>query len=267
MIDNRAHPNAKRMSLSVLILYQFLFLFKLFVLLVSLSSPKVIASDIVKVSPEVEARIKNLFNNDAKLVIVPHEKQLLSISLSAKTFFASADGRYLFAGPVIDTESMQNISELKSQEYRAKRMATLDKAMYLSYPASNERESVTLFTDIDCGYCRKFHTQIEAFNAAGITVNYVMLPRSGMDSPSFTKTLSVLCSKNPQQNMTLAMQGQYFGLNRCVSTLPQQLELAQELGIQNTPSMVLPDGRLKLGLMSPEQVKNLLALNSSPNQN
>lgn len=253
MIYNRAHPNAKRMYLSVLLLG----------LLALLGSPKILAVDAIEVSPEVEARIRSVFNNDSKVVIAVHQNQLLTVSLGAKTFFASLDGRYLFAGPVIDTESMQNISGLKAQEYRANRVATLDKAMYLSYPASEERQSVTLFTDIDCGYCRKFHTQIEAFNAAGITVNYIMLPRSGIDSPSFIKTLSVLCSKDPQKNMTLAMQGQYFDSNRCTSTLSKQLLLAQELGIQNTPSMVLPDGRLKLGLVTLEQVKSLLAKDSA----
>ena len=234
-------------------------LFSIFIVLV-LSVVTILSAHATELQSEAEARIRQLFNDDSRLTITPYQDELLEISLGANTFFATEDGRYLFGGPVLDTLSRQNIVELRAQEYRAKRIAGLSSDMYLSFAAKNEKQSVTLFTDIDCGYCRQFHTQIEAFNADGITINYVMLPRAGLNSNSYYKTLSVLCSKNPQHNMTLAMQGQNFKPKRCQTTLPKQLQLAQELGIQTTPSMILPDGGIKMGLISSKELNSMLAI-------
>lgn len=205
-----------------------------------------------------EHQIRELFDNDPRLKIGSYRDQLLEINLGANTYFATKDGQYLFAGPVFNVQSRQNITEVKKQAYRAEKIMSLQEDMYLSYPAIDEKNSITLFTDIDCGYCRQFHRQLDAINDLGITVNYIMLPRSGINSSSFDKTLSVLCSDNPQKNMTLAMQGQFNKSQQCQSTLVEQLELAHELGIQTTPSMILPDGRIKQGLVSAKQLAQLL---------
>lgn len=220
--------------------------------------PKQCEQPIVLSTEEVQTQIRALFNNDPKLTIASYDNQLLEIKLGAQTFFATADGNYLFAGTMLNVQSRQNITELKAQEYRAERIATLSSDMYLSYPANSEQHSVTLFTDIDCGYCRRFHRQLDEINARGITINYIMLPRGGLNSPTFDKTQSVLCSVNPRNNMTLAMRGEFNESHQCQHTLSEQMQLARELGINTTPSLILPDGKLKQGLISSQELARLL---------
>jgi len=193
------------------------------------------------------------------LKITKYNSQLIEINLGAKTLFASIDGRYIFAGAIIDTHSKTNIVELREKQNRKIKLSNLPKDMQLNFPATvKNQHTITLFTDIDCGYCRRFHKQIPELNAKGISVNYIMLPRAGLNSPSFDKTNSVLCSDNPQHNMTLAMNNQFNANNVCNSNLKQQLALASEFGINSTPTIILPDGSINPGYLTSEQLTQIL---------
>jgi len=211
------------------------------------------------VDPSIKNKIISLLQTQKKLKITKYDSQLIEINLGAKTLFASIDGKYIFAGAVIDTQSKINIVELKEKQNRKIKLDNLPKEMRLSFPATvKQQHTITLFTDIDCGYCRRFHKQIPELNDKGISVNYIMLPRAGLNSPSFDKTNSVLCSDNPQLNMTLAMNNQFNANNVCNSNLKQQLALASEFGINSTPTIILPDGSINPGYLTLKQLTQIL---------
>jgi thiol:disulfide interchange protein DsbC len=212
------------------------------------------------ISSETAKSIHAFFNNSADVSIQRYNQQLLEVTIGARSFFASNDGRYLYVGKVIDTQDKIDISEQAAKKNRVNKLADLDDEYQLSFPATaKELFEVTLFTDIDCGYCRHFHGSMTQYNALGISINYVMLPRAGKNSTSYTKTAAVLCSSNPQGNMTLAMQGKFsappFSEDiRCRKNLDEQMELASDLGITATPTMVLASGEIIEGVVNPEQL-------------
>jgi thiol:disulfide interchange protein DsbC len=213
----------------------------------------------ITVEPSIKNKIIALLQTKKDLKITQYDSQLIEINLGSKTLFASSDGKYIFAGAVIDTHSKTNIVELKEKQNRKIKLDNLPKEMRLSFPATaKQQHSITLFTDIDCGYCRRFHKQIPELNAKGISVNYIMLPRAGLNSPSFDKTNSVLCSDNPQLNMTLAMNNQFNANNVCKSNLKQQLALASEFSISSTPTIILPDGSITPGYLATKQLTQIL---------
>jgi thiol:disulfide interchange protein DsbC len=96
------------------------------------------------------------------------------------------------------------------------------------------------------------------YNELGITMNYVMLPRSGLNSASYDKAASVFCSDKPAENMTLAMLGEFDQKNSCDHTITDQYQLAREFGINSTPTMILPDGEIKVGFLTPEALQAVL---------
>lgn len=191
--------------------------------------------------------------------VTPYDKYLKEITVGTKTYFASLDGRYIFTGPIFDTQSRQDIVEVRTKAMRHKMLAKLPLDSTLTYPATTEeKHSITVFTDIDCGYCRKFHSQIEAFNTLGISVRYVMLPRAGINSRSFDKAVSALCSETPNSTMNLAMQGNDIATKKCSNTINQQMHLAKQLNITATPTILLPDGSLTAGYITADQLMALL---------
>jgi thiol:disulfide interchange protein DsbC len=212
------------------------------------------------ISPDAYQSISTFFKNPPDLSIQRYNQQLLEVNIGTRNFFASNDGRYIYAGTVIDTQQKIDLSEQVAQKKRVNLLDKLKNENQLIFPATiKELFSVTLFTDIDCGYCRRFHGNMAQYNALGIRVNYVMLPRAGKNSSSYDKTAAVLCSLKPQESMTFAMQGTFStpstsASKACQRNLDEQMLLAAEFGISATPTMLLPNGVVIQGVLTPEQL-------------
>ncbi len=212
------------------------------------------------ISPDAYQSIHTFFQNTPNVSIQRYNQQLLEVNIGVRSFFASNDGRYIYVGKVIDTQEKIELSEQVAQKNRVKALDQLSDKNQLTFPATaKELFSVTLFTDIDCGYCRRFHDNMAQYNALGIRVNYVMFPRAGKHSASYDKTAAVLCSSNPQESMTFAMRGKFSMPSpsvskTCLHNLNEQMLLAAEFGISATPTMVLPNGAVIQGVLNPEQL-------------
>jgi thiol:disulfide interchange protein DsbC len=216
-------------------------------------------SDDHTISSTAFKNIKTFFGDYSEVSIRRYNQGLLEINTGIRSYFSSIDGRYLFLGKIIDTQNKIDISEQVARGHRVNILAQFDNENTVTFPATaKELFFVNLFTDIDCGYCRRFHSNMAQYNALGIRVNYFMLPRAGKHSKSYNKTTAVLCSQNPQKNITLAMQGRLFTSSStntsCQSNLDEQMLVANKLGISVTPTMLLPNGDLIEGALSPDKL-------------
>jgi thiol:disulfide interchange protein DsbC len=113
---------------------------------------------------------------------------------------------------------------------------------------------VTVFTDIDCGYCRRLHTQMADYNNAGISVEYLFFPRAGLGSESFTKAVSVWCAANRNEALTHAKNGDAIENKTCDNPITEEFELGRKIGIAGTPAVIADDGTQIGGYLTPEQM-------------
>lgn len=204
-----------------------------------------------------ETRIQKFFG-DQPTEIAPLNVHLNRVTVAGKHFLASRDGRYIFTGAVIDTESRENLIEVETRRHIRKQLAELPENWLISYPAKTVSHTVTVFTDIDCTFCRSMHDHMGAYNDMGVTVNYIMMPRAGTGSASFNKAVAAFCADDPAQAVTNAMNGEILPAKQCAHTITEQYEFAQQLGIRATPTTVLPNGQVQAGLLTPQQLGALL---------
>jgi thiol:disulfide interchange protein DsbC len=207
----------------------------------------------------IEAKIQSAFG-DKPIVISDYDGQLKEVLVDSKVYFTTHDGRYLFAGPIFDTERRTDIIALREDQLRQAYLSSLPQDVFVNYPSSiPSKYKITVFTDIDCPYCRTLHSHMASFNQRGISVNYIMLPRTGIGSESYKKTHAALCSADPADSITQAMQNQAPTPNRCEPLqVARHMDIATELNINSTPTIVLPNGQIKLGLVNPDQLIALL---------
>ncbi len=184
---------------------------------------------------------------------------LYEIRIGAQVAYISADGRFLVQGDIYDVESETNITEARRTQARAAAIDALgDSSMIIFSPAA-AKHTVTVFTDIDCGYCRKLHRQIDGYNKAGIRVRYMFFPRSGPNTESWSKAEQVWCAKDRNAALTKAKAGQSLAASRCASTpVAQHYQLGQSFGIRGTPAIVMDDGELIPGYIPPEELLSYL---------
>lgn len=185
---------------------------------------------------------------------------LFEVRVGAKLAYVTADGRYLLNGEILELATERNLTEERRDGVRREVMAGISENDMVIFAPARYQNTVTVFTDIDCGYCRKLHQQIADYNARGIRVRYVFFPRSGPGSESWKKAEQVWCSKDRRSALTRSKQGQELAEKPCQpNPVASHYELGREIGLQGTPAIILEDGELIGGYIPPGELAKYLA--------
>jgi thiol:disulfide interchange protein DsbC len=168
-----------------------------------------------------------------------------------QTLYGSADGEFLFSGDMYQLgDTAVNIAEARRVIKRRRLMADEPvENMLVFSPQGETRAYVNVFTDVDCGYCRKLHQEMADMNDLGIEVRYLAYPRSGLGTPSHAKIVSAWCAENPNEAMTALKAGLTIPMLDCENPVAGQYDLGQRVGVTGTPAIVTADGRLLPGYM------------------
>jgi len=178
-------------------------------------------------------------------------------------FYGTEDGRYLFAGDLYELgdDDLVNLAEQGRVEKRQVLMASVDVQDMIVFSPSGERNAViSVFTDVDCGYCQKLHQEVPKLNELGVEVRYLAYPRAGVGSRSYQKIVSAWCAEDKNSAITALKSGQTIPDIDCSNPVSEQYELGHELGVSGTPAIVLEDGRLLPGYMPADQLAQAIGI-------
>jgi thiol:disulfide interchange protein DsbC len=175
--------------------------------------------------------------------------------------YISADGRYLLQGDLIDLDRQVNLSEAERNKARVELVVGIPAEQKITFTPDEVKYSITVFTDIDCTYCRKLHSQIDDYLAQGIEINYLLYPRNGPTSQSWVKAENVWCADDRNEALTLAKVDQSFETHSCDSSMVgKHYAMGRDIGLTGTPAIVLSDGTLVSGYLPPEPLAERLAV-------
>jgi thiol:disulfide interchange protein DsbC len=175
--------------------------------------------------------------------------------------YVTTDGKFLVQGDLVNIETGDEITETHRRVERLTALRELGEGNLVSFPPAPPIASkyvVTVFTDVDCPYCRKLHSQIADYNARGIEIRYAFFPRTGLNTPSYYSAVSVWCSQDRQEALTKAKRGEILPKRQCENPVAREYELGLDLGVHGTPEMILPDGEVVPGYVSPEKLADAL---------
>lgn len=177
-----------------------------------------------------------------------------------EVYYISNDGKYLLNGNMIDTTTRQDLTENKKSGIRKEVVKKFGEQERIDFFPDEMKHHLTVFTDIDCGYCRKLHNEMDEYNKLGIGISYLFFPRAGLQSDSFNKAVTVWCSDDQQDAMTNAKSGIKLENKSCDNPIKEQYMAGQAAGVTGTPAMVLDNGKLMPGYLPPQQLLERLKL-------
>jgi thiol:disulfide interchange protein DsbC len=172
----------------------------------------------------------------------------------AEIIYVTQDGRYAFTGDLFSMGDRVNITEARRKELRLKLLAEVPESSMVIFAAAQPKYTITVFTDIDCGYCRKLHSQIAEYNRLGITVRYLAFPRDGPGTESWAKAQQVWCSPDRKTALTRAKLGEALHVARCDDPVAREYALGRSLGISGTPGIFTSSGDMLPGYLPPEEL-------------
>ena len=180
--------------------------------------------------------------------------------------YVTADMRFMIVGDLYELPADPNadvvaVTEGQRRTKRIKLLAGEAAADALAFaPDAQAKASVLVFTDTDCGFCRRLHTAMDEYHAHGIEVRYLAYPRAGVGSPTYEKMVSAWCADDPQGALTALKRGDEIPQKSCVNPVAEHYELGQSVGITGTPSILLPNGDLLPGLVDADRLAERLGL-------
>lgn len=207
----------------------------------------------------VEEKIRSLSPN-ATIIAVSETPidGLLQVQVNSEIVYVTDDGKYLLQGPIMEIDTRINITDQAKSGIRLGLLAELNPDEQISFSPVDPKYELLVFTDIDCGYCRKLHKQISEYNDAGIAIHYLAFPRAGIGSASYDKFVSVWCADDQKKALTLAKNGDDPEPQNCPNPIADQYELGREIGVTGTPALVTTDGTLIPGYVPPQQLRKRL---------
>jgi len=184
---------------------------------------------------------------------------IYEITRGSEISYTTSDGRYVILGDMVDIDADQNLSENRRRTIRQRLIDTVPESEMLVFSPKNPKYTITVFTDIDCGYCRRLHSQIAEYNRLGIRVRYLFYPRTGPDTDSWHKAESVWCASNRNDALTRAKNGEDIKSPKCPTEIVKRdWELGHKLSVEGTPAIFLASGEMLPGYAPPTTLLNYL---------
>ena len=176
-----------------------------------------------------------------------------------QTIYISEDGRFLFEGVLVDLEdNKRNLTEVSAGKARRALMEDIDKQEPITFGAKDPKYTITVFTDIDCGYCRKLHAEMDQYESYGIKIEYLLFPRNGITSPSYLKAVSVWCSDDQKAALTKAKKGETIEDKTCDNPVAEQFDIGNKIGVTGTPAILTDSGELMPGYLPAKELAKRL---------
>ena len=210
------------------------------------ASPAVTATD-----PRVAiaAKMQGVKAEDLHATPIPGIYELLR---GADAAYVSPDGKYAIIGDLYETGTNNDLTENRRRDQRLKMLAGIPEAQMVIFGPQSAKHTITVFTDMDCAYCRKLHSQINDYNKLGIKVRYIAYPRSGPNTSSWSKAEQVWCSADPKTALTEAKLGKTLPGKICANNpVAREYELGQQFNLQGTPTLILGNGAMVSGYLAP----------------
>lgn len=178
-----------------------------------------------------------------------------------QVLYATADGKYFITGDLFESraEGLINVGEERRSAERAARIAELDeREMVIFAPEGETKAVITVFTDVDCPYCRKLHDEVPKLNDYGISVRYLAFPRAGLENETYYTMISAWCADDPKSALTSAKRGGKIADRKCDNPVEKHYRLGREVGVTGTPALVLEDGTLLPGFVPADTLAEYL---------
>jgi thiol:disulfide interchange protein DsbC len=184
---------------------------------------------------------------------------LYEVTMGGNIFYASEDGKYLLQGQLFDVEAKKNVTEAKLASVRKASLDKIGEQKMIIFKPETSKHVVSIFTDIDCGYCRKLHSEIDQYMAQGITIRYMFFPRAGKGSDSYKKAVSVWCAADKNKALTAAKKGENLDAKTCENPVDEHMALGEAFGMNGTPMIVTQKGNILPGYVPAPQLAKVLA--------
>jgi thiol:disulfide interchange protein DsbC len=161
---------------------------------------------------------------------------------------------YLFAGPLIDTRTRNNLSVQRMDERRAVDFSTLPLDRAIKIVKGDGSRKVAVFSDPDCPFCQQLEKDLQS--VTDITAYVFLYPIASLHPDAPAKAHAIWCSPDRASAWTQWMiERKAPAYTTCDGDPVDELQtLGNQLRVGSTPTMFFENGRRISGAPGPGQL-------------
>lgn len=189
---------------------------------------------------------------------------LFEVTVDSQIFYVTEDGRHLLGGPLIDTLSKRNLTDVRMAQINRIPFDTLDKTLAISWVKGNGARKLAIFEDPDCPYCKVLEKTLKEMD--NLTIYVYLFPIDQLHPEAAAKSRAVWCAPDRAKAWADIMQTGIVPKTaaRCPDPIAEIAAFAQRHRISGTPTMVLEDGTRLVGAIPRAQLEAELQRASKP---
>ena len=183
---------------------------------------------------------------------------LYEVRVRGEFVYVTADGRFFLHGDLYESRGRRNLTESSRREDRLEVVDAIEPDTFIVFAPSKPKHTVTVFTDVDCPFCAKFHLEVPELNKLGVRVRYAAWPRTPPGTESYARSVSVWCADEPHQALTDAKAGREIEPATCDNPVQEHFEAGRKVGVRGTPTIVTEDGEVIGGYVPFRELAQML---------
>ena len=214
---------------------------------------------------QIKTELVRAFPELAEATVRPAQiPGLYEIQLDTTIFYTTNDAKYLITGDLIDLDTRANLTEIQRAEIRTRLIDKIGEDSMIVIGPEKPKRTLTVFTDVDCPYCARFHHDVPVLNKYGVKVRYLFYPRAGLNSESYRRSVAVWCADNRIKAIGIAKSGGRLDMKTCPNPVERDYQLGERLDINGTPTIVLDNGKILPGYVPARQLLGVLGIEADP---
>lgn len=206
----------------------------------------------------LEGARKALPNTAVKEVNSTPISGLYEVIAGGNVLYMDESGRYLLVGEIYDLKTSKNITASRLEEITRIDFSSLplDKAVKVG----SGKHRLAVFYDPDCPYCKRLYSELR--DSKEFTTYYFLYPLREIHPDAYDKSVRIWCSKDRAKALDEVESGKAIPPKECPHPVDEIIALGRNLGINGTPTIILPDGRRISGYVPKEELLSRVVNNS-----
>ena len=218
--------------------------------------------------PEIQDILKNIKANNAKVLYVKKSPLAgiceVAVEIGGQTniFYFDIAKTHLFFGNLVEMKTMTNRTAQSVAEIQDKKRIDISKISLTAALVLGDlkaEKKVIIFTDPDCPYCSSLHNVMKQIIATRKDIAfYIKMYPLEFHKDAYWKSKSIVCNNSLQLLQDCFDKKEIAKTDCKTEEVDNNIKLAKSLGITGTPTIILPDGRLRIGAMPEAELIKLI---------
>jgi thiol:disulfide interchange protein DsbC len=189
---------------------------------------------------------------------------LYELFMGDQIVYTDATGAHLVVGSMVDTQTHQNLTEARLNDFGRIDYKTLPFARAIKVVKGNGSRQFAVFSDPDCPYCQALEKSLLSVN--DVTMYVFLFPIAQLHPQAPQKAHSIWCAKDRTAAWSQWMQEKKLPpVATCSGDPVDELQkLGDSLHINSTPTIFFADGSRVAGAIPVKDIEQHLVAPAAP---